>query len=234
MPHLSFIPIIQLIIVTTIIAEVFMRTRSLIAGITLLFFSACTMYPLGISEAEWNSMTPQQQLEARNKQADINLKKQQEKERKEAQRKAEIQKRYQQAAFGDILNCSVSGGIADFYPGWRPYAPQAFSIVRGEDKNITLYDNNKGRRTTSFWTEYAESGMKLTFCKDKGARRDKCQEIVGTTPSFTGGITQTLQLSRIMKDVTLTCHPGNVRPTAAGATTVIIYNNGQAQPEQNY
>jgi len=66
----------------------------------LLIVAGCAFYPLGMSEAEWNRLTPQQQLEARTKQAELDheraLLREKQRAEQEAQEREQARIQYEQ------------------------------------------------------------------------------------------------------------------------------------------
>jgi len=103
---------------------------ALLISLMVVLTACATYYPLGMSEAEWKRLTPEQQMSARMKQADLN---QANAERRaeqaaarrqkfaalEAAERRRIEELYRSARYGDVLECVVEGGVADVRPGWR-------------------------------------------------------------------------------------------------------------------
>ena len=64
-------------------------------------------------------------------------------------RQRRVDRLYAQDRFGDILRCSVAGGVFDFKPGWRRLAPVSFSVVRGERGHIAFVHSMAGSERKS-------------------------------------------------------------------------------------
>ena len=92
--------------------------------------AACTSYPLGMAEAEWLRLTPEQQLQAREKQLEVDRLSEQRRlveaaaRQEEAQRQAaELQARRQDARYGERLQCVLQPAQAWLDRQWRPVEP---------------------------------------------------------------------------------------------------------------
>ena len=149
-----------------------------------------------MTENEWYALTPQQQLDARYQQAEIDREKSrnraEERRRKEADerrladaRQRRVDRLYAQDRFGDILRCSVAGGVFDFKPGWRRLAPVSFSVARGERGHIAFRALNGGKRK-KVWVEYSDDGRVPKICHDE--HHHECGYIGGSRRDFARGI----------------------------------------------
>ena len=168
----------------------------LICLIVVAGFSGCTFYPLGMTENEWHRLTPQQQLDARTQQTEIDrdkaVRRAEEARRREAEerrlaaaRQRRIDRLYAHNRYGDILRCSIEGGVFDFKPGWRPLAPVSFATARGEQGYVTFRQLN-GRKHKKVWIEYSDDGHELKICHAKD--HYECGHIGGSQSDFARGI----------------------------------------------
>jgi hypothetical protein len=199
--------------------------RVLVAG-SLLALGACQQsYPLGMSEAEWLRLTPEQQLAARSQQAEINRANAEryaqtqaaERERQAILQAEELARReaiYQEARYGDILECVVEGGIADFHPGWRGYSPAPFTLARGEDKYVPLSDGSS--RPGRFWAGYSQDGREVSICHrdPNGRRAGGCATVHGMFRDFAAGIRRQFTAPDVFQNANLMCsfRPGPGMP----------------------
>lgn len=190
------------------------RRPALLAALAVLLpLAACTSYPLGMSEAEWLALSPAQQLEARQTQAELDAQdaRRRAAERAEAERRAQAEEQERQrtwtalrhnARYGDIVQCVVSG-TADFRPGWRPIDRAGVSLVRGEVGQITLSEH-AGRRSKPLWAAFSQDGMTVTLCRydplERGYHQGKdCTRAVGTALDYQTGLTQPIDLPEILR-----------------------------------
>ena len=172
-----------------------MNVRTLIKTTLVLIVAigvtGCTMYPLNMGEEEWFSLTADQQLEARYKQAEIdrerNKRQAEEHRRKEIEeaRLAELrQKRvdriYASNSYREILQCAISKGWYGDRPG-TPLAPVAFSIARSE-RGFVWFNQARGVIGKKFYVEYSDDGNELTICQS--VSKYDCAKIGGSRSSF--------------------------------------------------
>jgi hypothetical protein len=199
--------------------------RILVAG-SLLALAACQQsYPLGMSEAEWLRLTPEQQFAARSQQAEINRANAEryaqaqaaERERQAMLQAEELARReaiYQEARYGDILECVVEGGIADFHPGWRGYSPAPFTLARGEHKYVPLNDGSS--RPGRFWAGYSQDGREVSICHrdPQGRRAGGCATIHGMFRDYAAGVRRQITAPDVFQNANLMCsyRPGPGMP----------------------
>ena len=156
-----------------------MNTRSILRRIAMLGLvlavAACARYPLGMSEAEWPSLSPQQRLEARAQQAEIDRAREAElaaeRARREAAKEAERQRIatvYRKARYGDIVECVLDGGIIDFHPGWKAYQPTAFTLVADETPEVKV-TTGVPHETQEVWASLSDTGTAISLCYSEPA-----------------------------------------------------------------
>ena len=173
------------------------RIRLLAMASLALLMAACQSNPLGMSDKEWSRLTPEQQIQARMKQADINTANAERRaaaRRHRAELAAEERRRveriYASARYGEIVECVVEGGSADFHPGWRRYDPAPFTLVRGETKFVPLRESGKHRR--KFWTRLSGDGLEVSVCsrQGKGSGSRYCATISARSDDFSFGVSR--------------------------------------------
>ncbi len=181
-------------------------------GLVLLLTACLQTYPLGMSEAQWKALSPQEQMQARVKQAELDRieaarraeEQRREEKRKEAE-KARIASLYASARYGDIIECAVEGGIADFHPGWKKYQRAVVSLVRGEIKEVSLRSES-GSDTQEFWAALNHEGNTVKICDSEPSRGSSdCATVAGLTSDFSRGIRQTVSLKEIFNSAEVLC-----------------------------
>lgn len=137
---------------------------AVLASLSLLILSGCiSFHPLGMSDSEWNALTPEQKMEAREKQAQINAQKRQAKADREAAAQAASARRYETARYGDIITIVIKGGTMDINGNRRDYEPIAFDLVRGESKTINIYRQGKRHFKDTAVMRLSEDGRTFIF-----------------------------------------------------------------------
>lgn len=204
-------------------AGAFPRRKAAIGAVVsamALLLAACQTYPLGMSKAEWLRLTPEQQHEARMKQGEINKNRSQRRAHAAAARRAQaeaenrrIQAMYESDRWGDVVECVVEGGMADFHPGWRRYKPTAFTLARGESKRITLREN--GRKTGRFFASYSGNGTDLRICyRDPRHGGRQCANVPVSRRGFSHGYARRITVRNVFRNAQLYCayRPGEGMP----------------------
>jgi hypothetical protein len=168
-----------------------------------------------MSKEEWVLLTPQQQMEARMKQADLNRanaerRAQQAAARRqryaamEAEERRRIEELYRSSRYGDVLECVIHGGTARFHSREYAYTPIPFTLARGEIKSVTLA---AGNRRGKFWAQYSPDGLSMNLCYRKPGRHGSryCVSVNGQSSEFSAGISQRVSVKRIFRDARVVC-----------------------------
>lgn len=174
---------------------------------TLLMFSAtlilagCTTYPLNMSEDEWLQLTPAQQLEARERQAEIDQAERKrraeaarlaaERERRETELR---QERLRNAAPGEVVQCVLQNSEGYFAGKWRTASPTGFTVVQGFPEQISIAQEGRQSRTVS--AEARFEGASVDVCRPN---RNECASLAATQNQLRRGVTRTIHLDRIVR-----------------------------------
>ena len=136
----------------------------MLALLCLFMLVGCiSFHPLGITDSEWNALTPEQKMDAREKQAQINVQKKQAKADREAAAQAASSERYKTARYGDIITVVIKGGTMDINGNRRNYEPIAFDLVRGESKTINILRQQKHHYKDTAVMRLSEDGRTFYF-----------------------------------------------------------------------
>lgn len=181
-----------------------LRFSFLLFSITAI--TACATYPLGMSEDEWNRLSPQQQIDARERQARLD---QAERERRaeaarlRAEQERKAQERYQErlanAGHGDIVQCVFQNGEGYYAGNWRDAEPVGFSLLKDYAQTVTIAE--QGRPTRTVDTEMTFNGANIRVCRPNN--RD-CINVAATQNQLRRGTTQEVEVNRAIRG-TLYC-----------------------------
>ncbi|MGB0466859.1 MAG: hypothetical protein ACPGF7_04910 [Pontibacterium sp.] len=188
---------------------------SLLASISI---AGCSFHPLGIDDDEWERMNPQAQMRAYEKQAELD-KAEAEARAKERQAQAEAEARKyeamaymrEHARYGDIVQCVLEPVEVRTGKHWRAFSPQAFDLVRGEQRLLELQDK-KDHYSSDASVYFSASGLEVELCSGQYNSGDKqyCTQLLGTSRDFQRGIRQKFRIDRYMRG-TLRCDLKPVR-----------------------
>ena len=153
------------------------RWISCILFLFCFVIAGCKTYPLGMSEEEWESLTPQEKMEARAEQARIDeerrriaAEKEAERLRIEAERRAAyeamINERYTHAHYGDIVRVNVHDGQLMFRGKHYAYEPMSFNLIRGEARELIFHRADRPSVTLAVIAHLSDDGHELHFDDD--------------------------------------------------------------------
>lgn len=148
-----------------------------------LLFSVlgCVSYPLGLSQQQWEALTPAKQAEFRAKQYQIdadNRARAEEARRQAAERKAErlrleterLRHAYANAQYRDVVTVSVQGGThASAKKNFR-YEPVAFDLIKGETKIVVFRVQGVHAFESSYVVRLSEDGNTVFFNDESSER----------------------------------------------------------------
>ncbi len=150
--------------------------------------SACSYYPLGISEQQWQAMTADQRHEAYMEQSRQNdaerermLRLQQTQLVLQEQQRRERELQLEQAGPGQVLQCVLDQVEADFGKNkWRKANPVALELLQGEQQALVLERADKNHQQLVLRARFEP--MQLRLCD-----RNSCASVVGTRTDFQRG-----------------------------------------------
>ncbi|TVP88206.1 MAG: hypothetical protein EA348_11290 [Pseudomonadaceae bacterium] len=158
-------------------------------------------YPLGLSEEEWVRLSPEQQLDARSRQAEID---QAERARRaEAARLAAEQQRLEQqareerlrnAAPGDLVQCVLDDAEGYFAGDWRTASPVGFSLVLGYREVIAVAEQDRSSRQVLAHASF--DGAQIELCRP---HRNECARLAATQNQLQRGVSRHVQLDRVLR-----------------------------------
>lgn len=149
--------------------------RSVVVLLISALLGGCiTRYPMGLSESQWNSLSPDKQAELQAQQfaLDQQLYQQRESMRLERERIAREERvaqqeatrnAYAQARYGDILTISVRGGFLQWGGRRYAYEPVAFDLVRGEAKDVEFRGLGPQTVATTYRVRLSDDGNTVHF-----------------------------------------------------------------------
>lgn len=104
--------------------------------IVALLLSACASYPLGMSEAQWLALTPEQQYDAQIKQAELDrqrearrLAEQQAREQALKEQQAQLALARNNANYGERVQCVLQNSELYINKKWRASEPLALDLL---------------------------------------------------------------------------------------------------------
>lgn len=172
-----------------------------------LLLQGCTSHPLGISDDEWQQLTPELQLQARIKQSELDEAARLRRQQQQAARAAEEQRLVElrsNAPYGDVVQCTFRQTQARYANGeWHPAQPTSFAIHRTEDdRRINLPRQSRPSMSTDVHVGF--DGLNVKVCK--WYDRD-CATLAGTERTFRRGYTQAIAVNGLMEGQLFCSYP---------------------------
>jgi hypothetical protein len=151
------------------------------ALVLLAFVSGCVSYPLGLSQQQWQALTPAQQAEyqAKQYQIDADNRARAEEARRQAAAQAAERERleaerlrlaYANAQYRDIVTVTVQGGFLSYSGKNYPYEPVGFDLIKGETKKVFFRGRGMQTVATEYVVRLSEDGNTFFF-DDKSRQR---------------------------------------------------------------
>ncbi|WP_300424621.1 hypothetical protein [uncultured Thalassolituus sp.] len=167
-----------------------------LSSLSILFsalaISACSTYPMGLSESEWNALTPEQRQQAVQQQAELDDK------YRIAQQEAEIreqEERAQQKADsnpGEWLQCTLTENR--IYRGfeWKQAQDDAFEILAGDKLQLNIEKD-----------DFVDVSLNVTFDGQiiELCHFNKCDRVTGTSKQYQAGIDKQIVLEKTYQGV---------------------------------
>ncbi|MCG5525186.1 hypothetical protein LRB11_09625 [Ectothiorhodospira haloalkaliphila] len=192
-------------------------------SIVVLLMGCATRYPLDIPEEQWEAMTAEQRLQARQQQAALDQARAEQRaaeararEEEAARQRAELEVRRQEAGFGERVQCVLREAEAYLGGSWRSVQPLALDVVQGMEWGFEMQAVEDGR-VRRRGTGYAHfDGTRLTLCPRSGQYQTHaaaCAQVVGTTSDYRRGLSERIEGHRFLRGQ-LRCdlHPASVVP----------------------
>ena len=134
---------------------------------------------MGLSEAQWRTLSPEQQADYTRQQSQLDAQRRQQDEMAEQQRKSEetaraaeerrrVQIAYAHARYGDVVTVTIQGGMVAIEGKHRPYEPVRFDLVRGECKEVEFVQQGRASSRSKIDMRLSDDGN--TFFFDESAR----------------------------------------------------------------
>lgn len=157
-------------------------------GLSVLLVG-CSLHPLGIPQDQWQSMTPEQQQEARMEQARQNEAARQRRHQLEMQQQArqteldlEREGRLRRAEPGDVLHCTLEAPEANWSRNkWRSAQPLAIELLQGESREVSIRRAGKSNQQRKLLVSF--QGLTVSVC----SAREDCAVMVATGGEFQRG-----------------------------------------------
>ncbi len=175
------------------------RLKACIAIVILAVLCGCgPRHPLGIPDEQWQSMTLEQQIQARQQQAELDRAKAEQRAEEararavEAEaRKAELERRRQDARYGERVQCILSDGQVKLRREWDRIHPAALDLVRGyeEEFNMEVASDRMRGFTSEGYALF--DGQTVYICRmpyKDVYRQDDCVRITATMREFQRGV----------------------------------------------
>lgn len=187
------------------------RNKLLLLMLFFLFcLPACSPeYPLDIPENEWTTMTGQEQLRAREKQAELEKAEEKRRAAEAEARQAEAIKwlknkeaSRKQARYGDRLQCVLTNARACFWDEWRSIEPVALDIVKGMVLQLELSRADEDGFHFSQKVYAGFDGQTLTLCPDKNLVRQNdpsCARVLGTFEQYAKGLQKKIHAKEFLR-----------------------------------
>lgn len=145
-----------------------------VLSVSAFVLAGCQSYPMGLSEAQWNALTPQQQAGYTLQQNQLNEQRRHDQEASSRQLQAEasihaaeererIQFAYARARYGDIVTVTIQGGMVSLDGKHHPYEPLRFDLVRGERKEVEFVQQGKSASRNQIDVRLSDDGNMFYF-----------------------------------------------------------------------
>ena len=140
----------------------------------MALLAGCAQYPMGLSQQQWEALSPSEQAGYQAKQYAID---QQDRQQAEARRleqqriaveqaladKERISQIYANAKYGDIVRVNVVGGFIEHKGKRHPYEPVSVDLVRGETKQVIFLGEGNNTLSTRYNVRLSEDGNTVVF-----------------------------------------------------------------------
>ena len=163
---------------------------------------ACGPYhPMGISDEEWQTLSPELRMQAREQQVKVDKARAAERAEKariraeqEARQQAIVDERRANPQYGERVQCVLTNAEARLSSQWRSIETVAVDLVVGETKSMDVRHLRDGRTRYSR-TGYASfDGQRVNMClhAHSSPSSNQCASLIATTRQFDRGISQNI------------------------------------------
>lgn len=188
-----------------------MLKKSIVTTVLILLFSVgcSTRYPLDIPEEKWKTMSEAQQLQARQKQAELDRAREKRRAAEARAREAEAIKwlkakeaARENASYGERVQCVLTDAQAYLWGKWRDIEPVALDLVKGmvlEFEIIESADNGIGYQEKGY---AGFDGQTLSLCseKDRVQRNSAtCARVLGTFEQYAKGLQKRIRSDEFLR-----------------------------------
>lgn len=163
---------------------------------------ACGPYhPMGISDEEWQTLTPAERMQARELQAEVDKARAAERAEKariraeqEAREQALIDERRANPKYGERVQCVLTAGQSKLSSKWRVIESVAVDLVVGEKQEFDVRHLRDGRTRYSRIGYASFDGQRVNMCLHSNSipTSNQCASLVATTRQFDRGISQNI------------------------------------------
>jgi len=154
--------------------------RTITAMAVMATLAGCTTYPMGLTEKQWNALSPAEQAQYRAQQYAIDAERRRVAEERYAQAVREaaererlererIQAFHAAGRYGDVITVTIAEGQITFGGKRHAYEPVSFDLVRGERRDVEFTQAGNPYVKSLVTVRLADDGN--TFYFDEVARK---------------------------------------------------------------
>lgn len=158
---------------------------------------------MDIPKEQWQAMAPSQQMEAREKQAELDKVREERRALEARNRQIELENekaalalRRQEAGPGERVQCVLSSAEAKLASRWLPIEPVAFDLVTGMG-SVTEIQAKEDRRRSDVYADF--DGMKVRICPSQRSNEKDCAVAVATQSEYRRGVVRELEKQDFLK-----------------------------------
>jgi len=160
-----------------------------------VLLASCAMHPLGIDDATWQKMTPTQQADAYQKQAEISAKQQAAEQAQAAAQQRKIQDIKNNPKYGQYVQCVFSDGkYNDNFNSFNPVENFNIDALEGEttNKSITYYQNGNKFFANNVELSVSFDGQQISICDTNNEFNKPCSNINATSSEYRRGVSRNI------------------------------------------
>lgn len=142
--------------------------------IILLMAGCVSRYPMGLTQQQWEALSPALQAEYQARQYAIEEERRQAEDARRIEQsrlaaevvraeKERLRQVYANARYGDIVHVTVQGGVISYAGKRYPYEPVSFDLVKGELKQVSFYGRGLQTIATRYNVRLTEDGNTIYF-----------------------------------------------------------------------